>query len=522
MLRSIFKIGFFFLFILSLVVGCDNDNSTKPDELTVIGLVITQNGSTQVSYKDDENVDGELETTEDQLSTAYQIFFIDIDQSVFTPSEDKYTLAWELADTNVCGIYQHEDEAGGFEFHLDAREREHGHTTVVFKLMKGSNVIFTSKPVPIHVESGAAEVYAWVWAYNGTANTLRAYHSVSGEEKASFTASAHPMMHIIHAGPEDEPTIWMANGGSAYAFTAGFHKHGDHAHLETPEVHQTVAVGNSPVHTGVSPDGMTVAFANDGDQTVSVIDVASGGVQTVSHGSGHSAALLTGEYLITTAATSTDEKWAKIVDITNNSVVAQIETAIGAHGDAYYAAGNTAFIACGDGFYVIDVTGKSLKKSIPYAETGRTNFLYHGENASIAVGLHKTDAGTSDKILLLDMANESLTYLTIPGATLDWKIKDGYFALSQSGLVAVLADLSTPNIYHVNLETQAVTTLTAPSAACAVAVNYDGSQVWALDKNTMKVRRIHVEHNESEDEFSVAAGTEWIFVTSFNGEVISD
>ena len=157
---------------------------------------------------------------------------------------------------------------------------------------------------------------------------------------------------------------------------------------------------------------------------------------------------------------------------------------------------------------------------MPYTEAGRTNFLYHGEDASISVGLHKTDAGTSDKILLIDMANETLEYLTISGATLDWKIKDGYFALSQDGQVAVLADLSLPNIYHVNLQTNAVTTLNAPAASVAVATNYDGSQVWAQDKNAQTVTRIHVEHNEQEDEFSVSSGTEWIFVTSFDGEVI--
>jgi len=365
----------------------------------------------------------------------------------------------------------------------------------------------------------AEKVYAWIWAYDGSASTLRAYNSSTGELGAEFTASAHPMMHIIHAGPSDEPTIWMANGSMAYAFSAGFHDHGDHGHMETPEIYQTVTTGQSPVHTGVSPDGLTVGFSNDGDQTVSVIDVATGTTQTISGGSGHSAALLTGEYLITTAATSTAEKWAKIIDISADTVVATIETATGSHGDAFYETGNTAFIACGDGIYVIDVSAKTLKTSIPYTEAGRTNFMYHGEGASIAVGLHKTDAGTSDKILLLDMANESLEYLTISGATLDWKIMDGYFSLSQDGQVAVMADLTLSKIYHVNLQTKVVTTLTAPAAAVAVATNYDGSQVWAEDKSAQTITRIKVEDNSQHDEFSVSADTEWIFVTSFDGEV---
>lgn len=509
---------FFILLLVLIIMGCDNP--TQATTVDVIGIVITQGDATRVNYAGDETVTGELDVAEGQLSSEFEIQFIDADQAVFAPSADNYHLEWDIADETICEFYQHDGEAGGFEFHLDAREKEHGHTTIVFRLLEGTNTVFTSKSIPIHVTGHEEKVLAWIWAYDGTAGTLQAYHSADGEKKAEFTASAHPMMHIIHAGPVDEPTIWMANGGMAYAFTAGFHGHGDHAHLEIPEIYNTVATGAGPVHTGVSPDGMTVAFANDGDQTVSVIDVAGGSVQTISHGSGHSAALLTGEYLITTAATPTAEKWANIIDISTNTVVATIETAPGAHGDAYYDVGNTAFIACGDGIYVIDVAAKSLKKSLPYTQAGRTNFLYHGEEASKAVGLHKTESGTSDKILLLDMAAEIMEYLTIPGATLDWKIKDGYFALSQDGQVAVLADLSLPNIYHVNLQTKEVTTLTAPSASAAVATNFDGSQVWVLDKSSQKVSRIHVEHNERTDEFNAASGTEWIFVTSYDGEVI--
>jgi DNA-binding beta-propeller fold protein YncE len=511
--------GVIFIFMMS---ACDKDNPTAPKSNSVIGIVITLGDSTRVNYTGDQTVTGELDVVEGQLSPEYSVQFIDADQAVFSPSTSQYHLESEISDETKCQFYQHEGKVGGFEFHLDAREKEHGHTTVVFQLKKNETTVFTSKSIPIHVIGDEESVLAWIWAYDGTASALRTYHSMTGAMEAEFTANAHPMMHIIHAGPAEEPTIWMANGGMAYAFTSGFHAHGDHAHLETPEIYSTVATGPSPVHTGVSPDGMTVAFANDGDQTVSVIDVAGGSVQTVSHGSGHSAALLTGEYLITTSATPTDEKWAKVIDISANSVVATIETATGTHGDAFYAVGNTAFLACGDGIYIVDVTAKSLKKSLPYTKAGRTNFLYHGEESSLAVGLHKTESGTSDKILLLDMAAESLEYLTISGATLDWKIKDGYFALSQNGHVAVLADLSLPRVYHVNLQTKEVTTLTAPSASAAVATNFDGSHVWVLDKTSQQVSRIHVAHNERTDEFNVASGTERIFVTSFDGQVIED
>jgi len=508
------------LFFMLVISGCHKDHTTKSDTFTVIGLVITQGDKTRVNYAGDETVTGELNLEENKLSVEFQIQFIKQDQSVITPSTDKYRLVAEIADKTICTFYQAEDKAGGYVFQLDAREKKIGNTTIVFKLMEGTNTVFTSKTISIRVHVDENKAPAWVWAYNGTAATLQAYHSVTGEMKAQFTASAHPMMHIIHAGPAEKPTIWMAKSGTASAFTAGFLTTQTPAKMETPAVYATLTTGKTPVHTGVAPDGMTVAFANDGDQTVSVIDVAGRSVRAVANGSGHSAALLTGPYLITTSATPTQEKWAKIIDLSANAVVQTIETATGAHGDAFYAAGNKAFIACGDGIYVIDVAAKSLKKSLPYTQPGRTNFLYHGEKASLTVGLHKTESGTSDKILLLDMAAESLEYLTVSGATLDWKIQNGYFALSQDGKVAVLADLALARVYHVNVQTRTVTTLTAPAAAVAVATNHSGTHVWMLDKTRQKVSCINVAKNARTDEFSVTAGTEWIFVTSHHGQVV--
>jgi DNA-binding beta-propeller fold protein YncE len=68
--------------------------------------------------------------------------------------------------------------------------------------------------------------------------------------------------------------------------------------------------------------------------------------------------------------------------------------------------------------------------------------------------------------------------------------------------------------------TDMATTLTAPTASVAIATNFDGTQVWVLDKTSQKVSRIDAEHNVRTDEFSVSPGTEWIFVTSYDGKVI--
>ena len=369
-------------------------------------------------------------------------------------------------------------------------------------------------------EADYGDVKAWLWAFDDDNGKVTIYDTEDGAAETTYTASAFSMMHCFTAGPALTPTLWMAKTSTAYAFTTGFDlSHGDHAHRETPEVVAAIDVGTTPVHTGSTPSGDTVAFANDGDETTSIIDVATREVvATVSHGSGHSAALLTGEYLVTTAATGSGENWAKIVDIAADSVLDSLTIGTGAHGDAWYDAEKRAFISCSDGIYVIDVADRTVSGSIPYTESGRTNFLYHAHGSSLAVGLHKTDEGTSDKMLLLDMEDESLDYLTISGAVLTWNISTGQFALSVDGNVAVISDNEASKIYHVTLATKTVKTLTAPAAACAVATDTDGTHVWALDGSTVSM--IDVVKNDVEQTFSVTGDADWIYVTSAAAEVV--
>jgi len=364
------------------------------------------------------------------------------------------------------------------------------------------------------------EVNAWLWAFDDDAQSATIYDAHEGVAETTFTAAAFAMMHCFTAGPSMEPTVWMAKTNTAYAFTAGFDlSHGDHAHMETPAVYAMIPVGNNPVHMGRSPSGDTVAFANDDDGTISIIDVASKQVvATVSHGSGHSAALLIGGgRIITTPATGSGETWAKIVDIAADSVLDSLTIGAGAHGDAFYAASGKAFIACTDGIHVIDIANRQVSGSVPYADSGRTNFLYHGHESSIAVGLHKTTAGTSDKLLLLHMDSETLEYLSISGATLNWNIRDGHFALSDDGSTAVIADLQGSSIYHVDLATKTVTTLQAPAAGCAVAVDARGETVWALNGAT--VTTIDAAENLAVGVISVSSDVDWIFATSVEVDV---
>lgn len=355
--------------------------------------------------------------------------------------------------------------------------------------------------------------HAWLWAFDDEGSQVTVYDADEGTQSAHMTASAFSKMHVMIAGSSKNPTLWMANDDQAYALTYGFDFSGTSPLRTTPAEYATLAVGSHPVHMGRSPSGDTVAFANDGDQTLSIIDVQQKKVvQTLSHGSGHSSALIANGYALTTAATGSGETWAKIVSIAADSVLDSLTIGSGAHGHAYHAEQQKALIACANGIYIIDLKKRSVTGSIAYTQEGRTNFLYHGEQNAMAIGLHKTEAGTSDKILLLNMETESLDYLQISGATLNWHLSQGQFALSENGNVAVLSDLEKNLVYVVDLSTQEIITLNAPAKGSAVATNFDGSIVWSLSDHRISV--LNVASNQIQDQFSVAAETDWIYITS--------
>ncbi|HSQ41530.1 MAG TPA: hypothetical protein VLM37_04535 [Fibrobacteraceae bacterium] len=359
----------------------------------------------------------------------------------------------------------------------------------------------------------------WLWAFDDDSSTVTVYNGESGDSAAHFAAEAFGKMHLMVAGPTEEPTLWMGKSGNIYAFTTGFYNHGDHADMETPESYASLTLGTSTVHLGQSPSGDTVAFADDNAQSIYIVDVATKTLlQTITHGSGHSAALIAEGYAVTTAATASGDDWAKIVDIATDSVLDSLTIGTGAHGDAYYSDGKKAFIACAGAFYVIDLASRAVVDSIPYTETGRTNFVYHGRDNVYAVGLHKPASdSTSDMFLLLDMENDSLDYVSIEGAALNWHIGQGQFALSGSGDVALFSDVLQQKIYQVVLATQSVTTLTAPGIGCAIATNYDGSKVWALSNGV--VSQIDVATDSVEGTLDVPTGTDWIYASSIGVDV---
>ncbi|MFP4310316.1 MAG: hypothetical protein ACLFQQ_24140 [Desulfococcaceae bacterium] len=375
----------------------------------------------------------------------------------------------------------------------------------------------------------SAAAPAWIWGYQTADRVLTAYHSDGGMRRATFAAHIHPMIKIAYAPSDSRPTIWMAEGRKVQSFTAGFYPHGDHGHMETPEKHLSLPEVHRPAHMTISHDGSTAVIANDETETFTLVDVESGAATLVDHGSPHSSALMTGQgHLL---ATHPSENWARIIDPLTNTVLAEMAIGGHAHGDAYNAATGRAFVACVEGIDVIDTVSMMKTARLPYPAAGRSSFLYHSGETPTAVGLHNLSADgerqETDSFLLIDMANETVEAISIPGASLDWSSRDGHFALSKDGRTAVFSDLNASRLYVVDVDPasasfRSVRTIQAPAPGVAVGVGERGENLFVL-AGTM-VYPVDLDRGEVDmaEAFAVKEGTDWIYVTSFSGEIFDD
>jgi len=370
------------------------------------------------------------------------------------------------------------------------------------------------------------DLNTWIWALDDETGTIWVHDADSGELEATLSGESHPMMRQVLAGPAAEPTVWMGKGGFAYAYTRGFHPHGDHAHMEVPEALGPIPTGTSNVHQGVDGHGEYICYANDGDSTFTLIDVQTRTARTLHHGSGHSAAFYSHGHLV---ATDMHNKWARIIDAEADTIIHEVLIDTLAHGDAFHHDSETLFIATLNGFEALDVEAGTLGSRIPYPTSGRVNFLYHSGDEKVAFGPHRTE-GETDQIILLNMATQEAEALAISGASLAWNISGGNFALSENGKMVVATDLGQARAYVICIDAdntscyRTVLTVPVPTADMACATNYAGDHIWVLDKSSGAVSCYHPDENELHNTWTVNAAADYIFATSLpsGSEVIKD
>lgn len=361
----------------------------------------------------------------------------------------------------------------------------------------------------------AEEVFAWLWAFDADEDSLRVYDADTGTLHATFFAQPHPTIREVMGGPEGRPTVWMGSDGTGFAFTAGFPTHGDHAHMEVPEELGTVVTGAGNTHLSADAHGETVCWANDGDQTFTVVDTETLTPTTVSHGSPHSACVVDEGVLL---ATHMQDNWARLIDIQSDALLAEIPIDTQAHGEAYYHDAAQVFLPCLGGFDIIGIEEQDKLGSIAYPHDGRVNFLFYGHDSDRALAPVKLAAGNAAEVWILDMEHQEVDDVPIAGSALAWNRSGGQISVSNDGSTAVLTDLESPLAYVVDVATGTYQSLTIEEEAMPCATDHSGRHIWLLDEHGGEIHfwHLHEGYWEEGTGFDVHPGSDWIFVTSLD------
>jgi hypothetical protein len=142
-----------------LMAGCNNPASNDDDDheehSEPHAIQFAMNGETIVTYPAGEN-SGHFDVEEDHETSLITAEFLDENGNEIHGEDldDEYSLAWEIADTDIADIEQH-DEDGRWSFHIVGKTA--GGTTVKFMLMHGDHADFETpdldddNPLQIHV-----------------------------------------------------------------------------------------------------------------------------------------------------------------------------------------------------------------------------------------------------------------------------------------------------------------------------------------------------------------------------------
>lgn len=148
-LYSILKNVFVLLMIASVSISCSNSASTE-DEVhqDAEGFVLKLNGDNIVEkYPNQDLVNNFPEIEQGDETALIEIFFIDDDGNEFVPDEPEVFLDFEISNTNIIDIEQHEGEF--WEFHVLGLQE--GTANLTLELMHDDHPDFESPAIEITV-----------------------------------------------------------------------------------------------------------------------------------------------------------------------------------------------------------------------------------------------------------------------------------------------------------------------------------------------------------------------------------
>lgn len=141
-----------FLFVSFTLISCSKDEPLSPPEehFEAEGMVFYNSGIKIVEIFRGVTQDTFFVPL-NQMTSGFEIKFLSPERQILNPPNYKEKpLSWEIADTTIVAVWQHEGEKGSYEFHLQGKKS--GITLIEFFVLHEGHPDFRSGKIPVRVQ----------------------------------------------------------------------------------------------------------------------------------------------------------------------------------------------------------------------------------------------------------------------------------------------------------------------------------------------------------------------------------
>ncbi len=136
-----------------LGAGCGDDDPVQPGTSFEVRGLVLRLGAVDTVVVDTTGVRGSLHMQENTSVENIDLLFIKKDGTREVPGSE-YSLAWTIADPSILDIQ------AGSAWRFNVQGKNAGATTVVFTLLKGTSVVYTSPTINVSVSAMASGLKA--------------------------------------------------------------------------------------------------------------------------------------------------------------------------------------------------------------------------------------------------------------------------------------------------------------------------------------------------------------------------
>lgn len=154
MINNKIKLLLSYIFILILLFGCKKDDNPvipQEDHFQAIGMAIFDaTGALKIKILRGVTSDT-LKAEVGKRTDHFSIQFYNSEEKLIPPPTNKEVkLDWNISDKFVVGVWQHPGEEGGYEFHLEGKQK--GKTSIEFYIVHEGHNDYRTGLIPLEVK----------------------------------------------------------------------------------------------------------------------------------------------------------------------------------------------------------------------------------------------------------------------------------------------------------------------------------------------------------------------------------